>query len=125
MTWKEQYTAFHFPDNVDDDDDSDSKSNITITTKNDNHNDDDNSADHDDNHDDPFHRDSSLTTVPHNDQHEGGQSQMIFIIITFFSSHINIQHDSRVCDAILRDWLRNLLWKVALSAPKAQDRKVS
>ena len=85
----------HFPDNEDDDDDSDSKSNITITTK------------------------MTITMmmtivlimmtitmtlftvthrsrlIPHNDQHgRGGQSQMIFIIITFFSNHINM---TRVC----------------------------
>ena len=54
-------------------DDYDSKNNTTNTIKH-NHNDNDNNADHDDNHDDPFHRDSSLTTVPHNDHHGGAIS---------------------------------------------------
>ena len=95
----------NFPDNEDDDgdDDNDSKSNITITTKITITN--DNNADHDDNHDDPFHRDSSVTTVPHNDQDEG-ESQMIFIIIHI--NHINMTR-LYVRDAILSDWLRNLL----------------
>ena len=53
----------NFPHNEDDgDDDNDSKSH----NLNHNHNHDD-----DDNHESPFHRDSSVTTVPHKDQDEG------------------------------------------------------
>ena len=69
----------------------------------------------------PFHRDSSVTTLPHNDHQHQRRSQMIFIAFSVaFNPLANIyQHDSHERDAILSDCLRNSLWKLAKSTHRA------